>query len=107
MKDNAGAVRRHAIDTPYAWQMIPLHDLFHRERRRDVERHARVVPFSMARCAFDDRIVVRDARLLRRLRQLSILKLLGQAFGVLWSVQAAKETTLYSCYCGKLPQGDF
>jgi MFS family permease len=24
MKDNAGAVRRHAIDSPYAWRMIPL-----------------------------------------------------------------------------------
>src|SRR5438132_660960 len=48
--------------------MFAFHDLLHGERRRDVQRHARVVPFAVAWRALDQRIVVRDARLLRRLR---------------------------------------
>ena len=41
---------------------------FTRDRGGDVQRLAGVVPFAVARRAFDDRIVIRDAGLLRRLR---------------------------------------
>ena len=49
-------------------QMLLLHDLLDRERRRDLQRHAGVVSFAVARRALDHRLVLRDARLLRRLR---------------------------------------
>ena len=51
-----------------AGQVLALHDLLHGERRRDVQRHTRVVPFAVPGRALDDRIVIRHARLLRRLR---------------------------------------
>ena len=48
--------------------MLALHDLLHDERGGDVQRHAGVVPFAVPRRAVDDRIVIGDAGLLRRLR---------------------------------------
>ena len=51
-----------------AGQLVALHDPLHGDRRDDVERHAGVVAFAVTRRALDDRIVIRDARLLRRLR---------------------------------------
>ena len=51
-----------------ARQPLALHDLLHREHRGDVQRHAGVVPFAVSGRAVDDRIVIADARLLRRLR---------------------------------------
>ena len=51
-----------------AGQMLLLHDLLDRERRSDLKRHPGVVAFAVAGSAFDDRIVIGDAGLLRRLR---------------------------------------
>ena len=51
-----------------ARQALLLHDLLDRQRRGDLQRHARVVAFAVARRAFDDRLAIGDARLLRRLR---------------------------------------
>ena len=55
-------------DADRAGQLLALHDLLHRDRRRDVHGLAGVVAFAVARRAFDHRRVVGDARLLRRLR---------------------------------------
>ena len=55
-------------DPDRAGELLALHDLLHRDRRGDVERLPGVVPFAVARRAFDHRIVIGDAGLLRRLR---------------------------------------
>ena len=55
-------------DPDRARQLLPLHDLLHRDRRGDVDRLAGVVAFAVSRRAFNHRGVVGDARLLRRLR---------------------------------------
>ncbi len=55
-------------DPNRARQLLALHDLLHGDRRRDVHRLAGVVPFTMAGRALDHRGVIRDAWLLRRLR---------------------------------------
>ena len=71
---NEPRLRRHQFlghtrpEHQRARQLVALHDLLHRNRRDDVERHAGVVAFAVARRAFDDRIVIRHAGLLRRLR---------------------------------------
>ena len=44
------------------------HDLLHRQRGHDVHRLTGVVALAVARAAFDDRLVLGDARLLRCLR---------------------------------------
>ena len=51
-----------------AGDLLPLHDLLQRERRDDIHGLAGVVALAMSRRAFDHRLVVCDARLLRRLR---------------------------------------
>src|SRR5262245_29405707 len=38
---------------------LALHDLLQHDRRRDVHRHAGVVPLSVARSTLDERVVVR------------------------------------------------
>ena len=48
--------------------MLALHHLLHREGRDDVQGHAGIVAFAVARRAFDHRLVPADAGLLRRLR---------------------------------------
>ncbi len=48
--------------------VLALHDLLHRERGRHVHGLPRVVAFAVARRALDDRVVLRDAGLLARLR---------------------------------------
>src|SRR4029453_4190399 len=48
-------------------QMLLFHDLLHGQRRRDLQRHPRVVAFAVAGRAVDHRLVIRDAGLLRRL----------------------------------------
>src|SRR5207248_8666587 len=55
-------------DADRARQALALHDLLHRENRGDVHRLTRVVAFAVTGRAVDHRIVVGDARLLRRLR---------------------------------------
>src|SRR6185436_3638196 len=55
-------------DADRAGQLLALHDLLHRERRGDVHRLAGVVAFAVSGRAFDHRLVPRDRRLLRRLR---------------------------------------
>ena len=49
-------------------ELLPLHDLLHRDRRGDVDRLAGVVTLAVARRSFNQRRVIRDARLLRCLR---------------------------------------
>src|SRR6185503_5893423 len=49
-------------------QALALHYPLHREGSGDVERDAGIVTFTVAGCAFDDRRVIGDARLLRALR---------------------------------------
>ena len=49
-------------------KLLPLHDLLHRDRRGDVDRLSRVVSLAVSRPAFDQRVAVGDAGLLRRLR---------------------------------------
>ncbi len=51
-----------------ALQVLALHHFLHRQRRQNVQRHAGVVTFAVARRAFDHRLVPAHARLLRRLR---------------------------------------
>ena len=51
-----------------AGDLLALHDLLQHDRRRDVQRHARVVSFAVARSAFEERIVIGHARLLRSRR---------------------------------------
>ena len=55
-------------DLDRAGQALALHDFLDREHRRDVHRLTGVVALAVARRALDDRIVVRDAGLLRGLR---------------------------------------
>jgi hypothetical protein len=45
--------------------LLALHDLLQHDRCRDVQRHAGVVSFAVSRPAFEKRIVVRHAGLLR------------------------------------------
>ena len=49
-------------------KLLPLHDLLHRDRRGDVDRLSRVVSLAVSRPAFDQRVAIGDAGLLRRLR---------------------------------------
>ena len=51
-------------------QVLALHHFFDGECRDDVQRDAGVVAFAMTRRAFDDGIVIADAGLLRRLRDI-------------------------------------
>ena len=51
-----------------ARNVIAFHDLFHDDGRRDIEWHARVVAFAMARCTGDHRVVVSHAGFLAGLR---------------------------------------
>ncbi len=53
-----------------ALQMLALHHFLHRERGDDVQRHAGVVAFAVARRAFDHRIMIGDAGFLRSLRNI-------------------------------------
>src|SRR5690606_38407095 len=55
-------------DADGARNLVALHDLLERERRRDVHGLPRIVPLAMPGSAFDDRVAVGDAGLLRRLR---------------------------------------
>ena len=50
--------------------MLALHHLLHRQRGNDIERHTGIVAFSVTRGAFDHRIVIRHAGLLRSLRDI-------------------------------------
>ena len=54
---------RNKFDGP--GDVMLVHQLFQNQRRRDVYRHPGVMPFSMARRAFHDRIVICHSRLLR------------------------------------------
>ena len=51
-------------------QVLALHHLLHRERREDIQRHPRIVPFTVAGRALDHRLVPPDAGLLRSLRDI-------------------------------------
>jgi hypothetical protein len=51
-----------------ARQALLLHDLLHRQRGGNLQRHPGVVPLTVPGRADHDRIAVGDARLLRRLR---------------------------------------
>ena len=55
-------------DHDRARQLLALHHALDGDRRQDVERRAGVVALAVSRRAFDDRIAIGDARLLRRLR---------------------------------------
>ncbi len=55
-------------DPDRARQLLALHDLLHRDRRGDVHRLPGVVSLAVARRALDQRIVIRHAGFLRRLR---------------------------------------
>ena len=55
-------------DHDRARQLLALHHPLHRDGGEDVERRAGVVPLAVAGRAVDDRIAIRDAWLLRRLR---------------------------------------
>ncbi len=55
-------------DHDRAGKLLALHDALDRDRRKDVERRAGVVPLAVPRRAVDDLIAIGDARLLRRLR---------------------------------------
>src|SRR6185369_7633928 len=50
-----------------ARNLLALHDLFHRDGRGDVHRHAGVVAFTVSGRRGNDGILVADARLLARL----------------------------------------
>ena len=59
---DAGPDHERAVD------LLPLHDLLHRERRGDVHRLAGVVTLAVPRRPVDQRLAVRRAGRLRRLR---------------------------------------
>ena len=48
-----------------ARDLLALHDLLEHDRRGDVQRHARVVSLAVSGSALEERIVIRDAGLLR------------------------------------------
>src|SRR5262249_37013526 len=53
-----------------ALKMLAFHDLLHRDRGENIQRHPRVVAFAMSGCAFDHRLMPRYRRLLRGLRNI-------------------------------------